>query len=358
MPEAVVRRRLTTAQEGEAAARSGGLYFTSAKEHLDFIRSGSTMLDNALGGGWVLGRLANIIGNKSTGKTLLAIESAANFAQAYPRGFIFFRERESAFDVPYAEALGLPLRRVDFGPTEGPKRFATVEGFHDDLVACIAKCKSANQPGWYILDSFDALSVDAEMNRKITDASYGGDRAKKMSEMFRRLVRPMEEANMGLMIISQIRDKVGVMFGAKTGRMGGHALDFYATHIINLSHIGNVEKTRDKVKRVVGAEIKALVDKNKVAVPKRQADFEIMFGYGIDDLVSCMDWLIEVGRIDAIGIRAAGEEATKKAAVAFLKRVNAMDDTAYRLACREVAAATKVVWREIEDGFMPRRKKY
>lgn len=361
----VPRRRL---EEAPAPPARVGLYFTSDKDHLDFVRSGSTMLDNALGGGWVLGRMTNIIGNSATGKTLLAIEAAANFARDYPRGKIFFRERESAFDPGYAKAMGLPLSRVDFGPQSGPGYFDTVEGWHDDMLACIEKCRAvpavgnkparAATPALYILDSFDSLSVKAEMARKITDASYGGDRAKKTSELFRRLIRDMEEVNLGLIIVSQIRDKIGVLFGPKTGRMGGRALDFYATHIVELAHLKDLKRTRASVERIIGNQIKARVSKNKVSVPKRTAEFDILFGYGIDDLGSCMDWLMEVGRLDVLGITGANAANIEKNAVAYLKASNAMDDIAYRARVAEVAVATKAVWKEVEEGFLPTRTKY
>jgi protein RecA len=352
-PAAPSRRRPATevSRPAEPEGRTGGLYFASEKTHLQFIHSGSTMLDCALGGGWVLGRVANIIGDKSTGKTLLAIEACANFAKAYPRGKVFFRERESAFDKKYAEAFGLPMDRVDFGPETGAARFDTVEGFHDDLLQCIDKAKRAKQPAIYVLDSFDALSAAAEMDRKITDASYGGDRAKKMSELFRRLIRPLEDNDVLLMIISQIRDNIGAMFGKKTKRMGGHALDFYATHVIELAHLGYVPKTINGVKRDTGIDVKALVSKNKVGLTHRDVEFEIQFGYGVEDLTSCLDWLIEVGRIGTLGLN-------KDSALRFLKETNNLPDAEYRLRVKEVTAAAKVAWREIEYEFLPKRRKY
>ena len=293
----------------------------------------------------------NFVVHNSTGKTLLAIEAMANFAKGYPRGKVFFRERESAFDKKYAEAFGLPINRVDFGPEQGDKRFSTVEGFHDDLLECIEKAKRAKVPAIYILDSFDALSADAEMKREIGDASYGGDRAKKMSELFRRLVRPLEENDVLLMIISQIRDNIGAMFGKKTKRMGGHALDFYATHVIELAHMEYIEKTISKVKRKVGIDVKALVSKNKVGLTHRDVRFDIQFGFGVDDLTSCLDWLIEVDHISKLGL-------DKDTALKFLVETNKLPDEDYRLRVNEVAAATKVAWREIEAQFLPQRRKY
>lgn len=336
--------------------RTGGSYFAGPKEDLKFVRSGSSLLDCALGGGWTLGRMANIVGDKSTGKTLLAIEASANFARAYPQGQLFFRERESAFDKNYAEAMGMPLRRVDFGK----QRFDTVEGFEQDLHACIQKCKEKRQPGIYILDSMDALSDEAELKKKAGEGSYGTAKAKANSELFRKLVRPMEDAQLLLIIISQIRDKINAMFGKKWTRAGGHALDFYATHVVELAHLGYIKKTRNKVERAIGVDIKANVSKNKVGLTNRQARFDIKFGYGIDDLTSCMDWLIEVEKLPALNITDAdaGPKMKAQAADWLFETLHMTDDVEYAQRVAHVTTTTAAVWREIEEGFLPKRKKY
>lgn len=302
------------------------------------------MLDCALGGGWVRGRIANIVGDRSTGKTLLAIEACANVAQMYPKADIWYRERESAFDKPYAQALGMPLDRIDFGRDN----FHTVEGFAADLQACIEKTKHG---GLYILDSLDSLTDDAELKRKFGEASYGMGKAKNMSEMFRRLVRDLEEKQITLMIISQVRDAIGVTFGQKHKRTGGRALDFYATHVVYLAHVGRVTREIQKIKRVVGVDIKAKVEKNKVGLPFREAEFEIKFGYGIEDFQSCVDWLKLVERLPAIDIKPA--EFNK-----FLTDSYKLPDHQFRGLCQEVAEATRKVWRDVETRFLPTRQKY
>lgn len=343
----------------EEAATSGGLYFASEKSHIKFIHSGSTLLDCALGGGWVLGRIANIIGDKSTGKTLLAMEAMINFLRRYPRGRAYFRERESAFDRLYAAAMGLPVSKIDFGPQEIDKKFHTVEGFQKDLRKIIDKHLASKQPAIYVLDSLDSLSDDAEMKKgtKILaegekeKGSYGTAKAKHMSEMFRKLVRDLEEAQVFLLIISQIRDKIGVQFGKKTTRTGGHALDFYASHVIELAHLGRLYKERSGVKRAVGVEVRAQVSKNKIGLPFREAQFDIKFGYGVEDLSSCVDWLYEVKRLEAIGL-------TKDNSAEWLIETNRMEDADFKVRHDAVTAATKRVWMEVENAFLPVRKKY
>src|SRR5262245_49730127 len=150
--------------------KRGGNYF-AAPSHLMFIPTGCQTLDLALGGGWAKNRIANIVGDKSSGKTLLCIEACANFAIKYPKGRIFYRESEAAFDQDYAKALGMPVARVSFGddPLE------TVEDLFDELSDILRNKNDC----LYICDSLDALSDRAELDRGIADGSYGAQKAKK-----------------------------------------------------------------------------------------------------------------------------------------------------------------------------------
>ena len=128
----IERRRLNS---------NGGNYFTEPKEHLDFIPTGSKLLDLSYGGGWAEHRLANVIGDKSTGKTLLMIEAAANFIIKYPRdGIVRYRETEACFDKRYAAALGLPIERIDFGD----RQIHTVEDMYRDLDKLTQKSDQPN----------------------------------------------------------------------------------------------------------------------------------------------------------------------------------------------------------------------
>jgi recombination protein RecA len=268
----------------KAPKRRIGNYFIEQRKPDRFVKTGSTMLDLALGGGWARGRIANVVGDRSSGKTLLMIEAAANFAAEHKRGKIYYREAESAFDKQYAAALGMPIDRIDFGK----KQLETVEDMYRDLEAVAEKAKV---PTLYIVDSLDALSDDAEMDSDFGDNSFGAKKAKKLSEMFRRLIRLLEEKDVTVLIVSQIRDKIGAMFGRKVQRTGGRALDFYATHIVFLAQLGKLYVTHRKQKRAIGVKVKAQVDKNKVSTPHREAEFDIRFGYGVNDAQSMVSWL-------------------------------------------------------------------
>lgn len=308
-----------------------------------FTSSGCTLLDCALGGGWAEKRVINIVGDKSAGKTLLAFESAANFLLKHRRGRVKYDECEAAFDPRYISNLGMPLERINFG-----ERLNTVEDMFDSLNDTMKKSK---EPTLEIIDSLDALSDKAEMDRDFGDATYGTGKARDISKLFRMLVRDMERSNLTLMIISQVRSRIGMAFGRQTTRAGGRALDFYASQVVYLQHVGTVNRTVANVKRPVAYDIAAKVDKNKVGPPLREARFTLEFGYGINDLDTCMQWLKEVGHLADVG---CAERTWKQ----WMRTVHNAADDVYKAEMDKVQAAVKTRWTEIESGFLPRRRKY
>ena len=302
--------------------KSGGLYFSTPRDKSEFIPSGSKTLDLALGGGWARRRIANILSDRAVGKTLLAIEACANFSMVEPKGKIRYRETESAFDPRYAQALGFPLDRVDFGdPVE------TVEDMFEDLSKVI---EGARGPEFYVIDSLDALSDRSEMEKDIDKGTYGASKAKLLSQLFRRLVRGLAEKDVTLLIVSQIRENINAgMFAKKYTRSGGKALDFYFSQVLHLAQIEKLKKTVKGVTRVTGTRVKAVVEKNKIALPYREAEFQILFGYGINDRAACVDFLKE-----------AKVEIDKNATLDQIHQL--VEDT----------------WFEIERGFLVTEKKY
>ncbi len=330
-------------------AKPKNSYFTSAKDNLSFVSTGCAVLDCALGGGLALGRTANVVGDKSTAKTGTATEVMINFAQTFSNGKIAYRETEAAWDDGYAEAMGLPMDRVDFGDRDNP--IITVEDFYNDFDAfCDARIKDGN-PGCYVLDSFDALSDEAEMARDIEKGSFGAAKAKKSSEMFRKITRKQEKANVLLLIVSQVRDNIGAMFGEKHKRSGGKALDFYASQVFWLAHLGILTRTIKKVKRPYGIEIRAKVKKNKVALPFREAEFTFEFGFGINDLLASVTWLNSVDRLDAFDLK-------KTELKDYCAEINSMGTEEYAEELARAAKAVKEVWAEVEEMHMPKKRKY
>jgi len=316
---------------------------TPAKERVVFS-TGSTLLDLAAGGGWGIGRVANIVGDKSTGKTLLAIEACANFATLFGGKSVRYAEVEAAFDRDYAYSMGMPR---DAQYTEDVH---TIEDFERDLDGWLDK---QTGPNLYILDSLDACSSDAELARETGDhATYGAEKAKALSELFRKRIKKLREKQGTIIVISQLRDNIGVRFGETKKRSGGHALDFYASQVFWLAQLKTLKKVVTKVERTVGVQIRARNKKNKIGKPYRQVDFTIMFGYGVADELSMLDWLKEN----------KGEDLLPEPAASYPKRLDAAfkdkDRGAVEAIRDELRTATNARWEEIEDALEPPMRKY
>lgn len=330
------------APRAKITEKTGGRYFAAPKTELKFISSGSTLLNLALGGGWVRRRVSNIVGDKSTGKTLLCIEACANFAREEKKAKIRYRETESAFDQSYAKALGMPIDRIDFG-----EPMLTVEALFKDLEKVIDGAKG---PEFLVLDSLDALSDEAELEREFDAGSFGAAKAKKLSELFRRLISRMESKDVTLMIVSQVRDDINARFGRKVKRTGGRALDFYASQVVYLAHVGRLTQTIHGQKRVTGVKVKAQIDKNKVGLPFREAEFRIRFGYGVNDAQSMVDWL-KLTKTKGVGIN----DADAKEYLDVLLDQSVEDEHAEIERLRELCGKR---WYDMESELLPTRSKY
>jgi len=306
-----------------------------------FFSSGCTLLDCVLGGGWALSRVINIVGSYSSGKSLLAIEACANFRKSNPKGKIVYIETEAAFDHVYAESLGLPSQGIDFPP------IFTVEDAFEDLEGRL----KSTQRTLVVIDSLDALSDRAEQERAIDKESYGAEKSKMISQWFRRQNQRLSRSSVTVIIVSQLRDAIGVKYGEKQKRSGGKALDYYATQVLWLSQVKTHRRTIKGVERATGVQIRARCKKNKVGPPFRQCEFPLLFNYGVEDVQAGLDWLVEVKRTDAVGMT---QEAAKKLA----KKLDRLTPKQYQEERQNIGDAVKEVWNELEQAFTPNRKKY
>lgn len=330
-------------------------YFTEVgKDVHEFIHSGSTLLDCVLGGGFPLGRMSNIVGDHASAKTLLAIEACANFHNKFPNGKIIYLEAEAAFDESYAEALGMPIQSVDF---IGPElKDFTVEALFEHLQSTIHELTKSEEPCLYVVDSLDALSDRAEKDREIDKGSYGANKPKMIGQLFRRLVKDMERTKIHLMIISQVRDNIGVMFGERHTRTGGKAMDFYASQILWLAQIKKLDKTIRKQKRVYGVQIKAKCKKNKIGLPFRECEFPVVFGYGVDNIASMLAWLESIDEEEAIAEAVQG--LTYKTSADLAETIKALPTDERLAVIKELSNRTITLWQDIENRFIPKHSKY
>jgi recombination protein RecA len=295
-----------------------------------------------LGGGYPLGRIVNVFGDKSTGKTLLACEAIANFMQTYPNGAVWYNETESAFDDNYARRLGIPLEKIEFVDF-----CDTIE----DAFEHLTKVLDYEGPGLYIIDSLDALSTRSEVERPIDKGSYG-DKAKLLGGLFRRIRRKLEVTNTCLFLVSQSRQNMNAMsWGRSNIRVGGKAIDFFSSQILYISQLKAVTKERAKVKREIGIRVKIRADKNKVGVPFRTCELNIIFAYGMDDVTASLEFLESVGKItkETLGGRQIS---------AYVKALNKVPQEKFGSVRRSLAQRVKKAWDELETSFAPSRRKY
>jgi recombination protein RecA len=322
--------------------RGGGLYFPPPRS-IQFFNSGSELLNRALGGGWCE-RIVNVVGDNSSGKTLLACEGAANYLKKYPDRTVWYREVEAAFDDDYMNALGIPADKFDRGSD-----CYCVEDVFNELKVLTDK----KRRGLYIVDSLDALSDRAEQKRNLDEGTYGANKAKMLSQLFRRLVQQLKKAEITVLVISQVRDKIGVVFGNRHSRSGGKALDFYASQILWLSQIKQIKRTVNGVERVVGITVRGKIKKNKVGPPLRECDFPILFNYGVEDVLGGMLWLKSVH-----GVQEAGFDSDDCKRLTSLVKLSKMDAAEYDAYRKRVVKGVRRVWNRVENDFAPTRKKY
>lgn len=254
--------------------------FEDGSQDVHVVSSGSLTLNNALGGGYPLGRMVELYGPESSGKTTLAIE-AIREVQAIGKAALFL-DLENAFDPSYAKALGVSFDKdkwIFSQPDCGEDAFTIVDKFvgHPDI-------------GIIVIDSIAAMTPRAEMEGEFGESKMGLH-ARMMSQGCRKLVGKIKKSNTLVIFINQTRDKIGVMFGSPEVTTGGNAMKFYASQRLRVSRAqGNKDKQGELTTNIVTVS----VVKNKIAPPHRKAIFHIRYGEGIDTYMETLEFAVEL----------------------------------------------------------------
>ena len=256
-----------------------------AVEDIQTVSTGSLGLDIALGvGGLPRGRVIEIYGPESSGKTTLTLQVIAEMQKT--GGTCAFVDAEHALDPQYAQKLGVNLQDLLISqPDTGEQALEIV----DSLVR-------SGAVDLIVIDSVAALTPKAEIEGDMGD-SLPGLQARLMSQALRKLTATIKKANCMVIFINQIRMKIGVMFGSPETTTGGNALKFYASVRIDIRRIGTIKKGDE----VIGNETKVKVVKNKVAPPFKDAVFDILYGEGISRLGEIIDLGVQAKIVDKAG---------------------------------------------------------
>lgn len=325
------------------------------------VPCGSVMLNLACSDRWqgafCLGDIGNIVGDSYSGKTLLMLSTFAEAAQLerFDEHDLIYNGPEGAleFDINYLFGPKLDAR-LQRGEEYNSNTFLD---FHGDIMDRL----KAGVPFIYVLDSLDSLTTDEELKKmedtikakragKKAAGSMGMQKPKAMSEMLRMLCREIEKSDSLLLIVSQTRQNIDPMSFVKRRRSGGDALKFYCSHEIWLAH----KKKIPKNDRIIGSEVKVKLTKNKLTGKIREVEFSTFYDYGIDNIGSCVDFMVKEGVWKKAGTKINAHQFKLELQRAAL--IKAIEDKNLE---NRLYHYVGDAWNQIEDGLrLGRKSKY
>lgn len=337
-------------------------------ERIDFLNTGSIMLNLAASqkgrrGGWARGRIINLVGTESSGKSLLSLELLANAYHTFKKednisSYVFpkvknlimvYNNVEGIMDFPIEEMYGKNfVKSIEWVSSK------TCEEFGRDVQRRIDAIKNGDCL-IYIADSLDAMVSSAQKERtekslktdKDEESAYGTEKAKYFSGgLFNNLCEKQQGKDATIVMISQLRENIGVMgYGEKFKRTGGKALDYYSHQVCWLKVKDKLKKTFRGNDKIFGVRDHAVLKKNKCAIPYRESEFNILFNYGLDNIGSMIDYLFG----PQVKVIEWNDEKYKREE--FIDLIENDKDEYEAL-----VDAVEKDWAEIEEAIKPERK--
>jgi recombination protein RecA len=269
---------------------AGAVMVMGEKPHVpvEMVSSGSLKLDEALGGGYPKGRIVEVFGPESSGKTTLALHAIAEVQKN--GGTAAFIDAEHALDPAYAAKLGVDIKKLIISqPDYGEQALEIIDALvHSGAVDII------------VLDSVAALTPKAELEGSMGD-SHMGLQARLMSQALRKVTGAISKSGCILIALNQLRMKIGVMFGNPETTTGGNSLKFYASQRIDIRRREAIESGTGDDKKIMGNVTRVKVVKNKIAPPFREAEIEIMYNEGISKVGEIIDLGVEKNFVNKSG---------------------------------------------------------
>lgn len=252
--------------------------------NVERFSSGSMTLDAALGGGYPRGRIIEIYGPESAGKSTLCLHAVAEAQKA--GGVVAYIDSEHALDPVYAEALGVDVSSL----------IVSQPDFGEQALEIADQLVRSGEVALVVVDSVAALTPRAEMEGEMGDA-HVGRLARLMAQAMRKMTSHLNQTKTTIIFVNQIREKIGVLFGSPETQPGGRALKFHSSQRLDIRRIESVKDGAD----IVANRVRVKVVKNKVSRPFQQAEFDIEFGVGINRTAELVDLGADLGIVTKKG---------------------------------------------------------